>query len=172
MNTQTVDFDHLNSLEGKSAVVAFLKCSGAQKWSDAMVSSRPFNGLQDLRDKSEAAWSKLNHQDWLEAFSSHPKIGDVNSLREKFASTAAWARGEQQSVSHAPEQVLHGLSDANKRYEEKFGHIFIVCATGKSAQQMLRMLEIRLQNEPGLEFAIACGEQKKITLLRLEKLTA
>jgi 2-oxo-4-hydroxy-4-carboxy-5-ureidoimidazoline decarboxylase len=118
MNTQTVDFDHLNSLDGKSAVVAFLKCSGSQKWSEQMVASRPFNGLQDLRDKSEAAWAKLNHQDWLEAFTSHPKIGDVHSLREKFASTAAWARGEQESVSHASEQILHGLSDANRRYEE------------------------------------------------------
>jgi 2-oxo-4-hydroxy-4-carboxy-5-ureidoimidazoline decarboxylase len=106
----------------------------------------------------------------LEAFKIHPRIGDIESLRKKFASTASWASDEQSGASEAAEDVLHELSEGNDHYEKKFGYIFIVCATGKSATEMLTLLKNRLHNNPEAEFAIACEEQKKITNLRLDKL--
>src|SRR5262249_5689370 len=108
--------------------------------------------------------------DWLEAFAAHPRIGAVESLRKKFATTAAWAAGEQAGVAGAPETVLQALADGNRRYEGRFGHIFIVCATGKNAARTLARLEQRLANAPGEELRVAAAEQAKITRLRLEKL--
>ena len=135
-----------------------------------MLSQSPFTDLADLRAKAEAAWKPLTKTDWLLAFKIHPKIGDKESLRQRFASTSNWASHEQSGTAHAGEEVLHALADGNVEYETKFGYIFIVCATGKSAQEMLTLLNERLQNDADTEFSIACGEQKKITALRLEKL--
>src|SRR5262249_25549324 len=109
--------------------------------------------------------------DVLEAFEHHPRIGaDLAALREKFGSTATLAASEQASVARASEATLVALRDANVRYEAKFGHIFIVCATGKSADERLAILRSRLDNDPETELRIAAGEQAKITRLRLEKL--
>jgi 2-oxo-4-hydroxy-4-carboxy-5-ureidoimidazoline decarboxylase len=119
---------------------------------------------------ADAIWLKLDRADWLEAFTHHPKIGDMDSLRAKFATTKEWAAGEQSGVNAANEEVLRGLADGNREYEQRFGHIFIVCATGKSAQEMLTLLRARLHNEADKELRIAAGEQAKITRIRLEKL--
>ena len=110
--------------------------------------------------------------DWREAFTHHPKIGDVDALREKFASTAAWAAGEQGAVRQASEATLQGLKAGNEAYEQHFGYIFIVCATGKSADEMLALLQARLPHSPAEEIHVAMAEQAKITRLRLEKLLA
>jgi len=115
-------------------------------------------------------WNKLTPGDWKEAFSHHPKIGDIKSLRQKFASTAQWAEGEQSGVAQTSERVLRELAEGNNLYEAKFGYIFIVCATGKGAEEMLEMLNRRLSNYPEEEIRIAAEEQRKITRLRLEKL--
>ncbi len=108
--------------------------------------------------------------DWLEAFAAHPRIGDVDALRAKFAATAAWASGEQAGVAGASESTLRALAEGNRDYEAKFGHIFIVCATGKTADEMLGLLRERLANEPDAELAVAAAEQAKITAIRLRKL--
>jgi 2-oxo-4-hydroxy-4-carboxy-5-ureidoimidazoline decarboxylase len=115
-------------------------------------------------------WSALSREDWLEAFAHHPRIGDVDALRQRFPATHDLSTREQSGMSGAPEAVLAALADANRAYEEKFGYIFIVCATGKSADEMLALLEARLPNDEATELRIAAAEQAKITELRLERL--
>ena len=111
----------------------------------------------------------LTPNDWREAFADHPRIGDRAALRRRFA-TAAWAADEQRGAATAEEDVLDRLADGNRRYEERFGHIFIVCATGLTAPEMLARLHARMSNDPARELAIAAGEQRAITRLRLTRL--
>ncbi|NUO80414.1 2-oxo-4-hydroxy-4-carboxy-5-ureidoimidazoline decarboxylase [candidate division KSB1 bacterium] len=135
-----------------------------------MAQRFPFQTKEELCAAAEEAWFKLLPNDWLEAFAHHPKIGDVDSLRAKFASTRQWAEGEQAGVHEASEAVLLALAEGNAQYENKFGYIFIVCATGKSAAEMLAILQARLLNDHATELQIAAVEQSKITKIRLEKL--
>ena len=130
----------------------------------------PIDDMVELLDDAEDEWYKCSPEDWKEAFSHHPKIGDIDSLKKKFASTANWAMGEQSGTSTASEETIKALAKGNKEYEGKFGYIFIVCATGKSADEMLAILNSRLPNDPKKEIEIAADEQNKITRLRLEKL--
>src|SRR5262245_37656217 len=135
-----------------------------------MLARRPFRDREALFDAGEATWLALEPGDWRAAFAHHPKIGDIASLRSRFASTAAWADGEQAGARAASEATLTRLAAGNRAYEERFGYIFIVCATGKSAAEMASLLERRLGNDPKTELRIAANEQAKITRLRLEKL--
>ena len=135
-----------------------------------MFTHFPVDDFVELLEDAEEVWYECNEEDWKEAFAHHPKIGDMDSLKEKFASTAEWASGEQKGVNNASPQTLQALADANKLYEDKFGYTFIVCATGRSAEEMLGMLQSRLQNDPKEEIKVAADEQNKITKLRLEKL--
>ncbi|MEQ8802229.1 MAG: 2-oxo-4-hydroxy-4-carboxy-5-ureidoimidazoline decarboxylase, partial [Haliea sp.] len=112
----------------------------------------------------------LGEADLLEAFEGHPKIGDVNSLKAKYSSTKALAAGEQSSVDEAGDAIIEALARGNSEYEEKFGFIFIVCATGKSAREMSGLLQARLPNDRATELANAAGEQRKIFQIRLSKL--
>jgi 2-oxo-4-hydroxy-4-carboxy-5-ureidoimidazoline decarboxylase len=160
----------INTLAADLFTDKLLKCSGSKIWTDEMQRQRPFSTVEDLNSKSDTAWKKLTQDDWLEAFTHHPKIGDVENLRQKFASTANWASNEQSGVNSASEETIKKLSHGNQSYKDKFGYIFIVCATGKSASEMLGLLEQRIDNPPEIEFENACNEQKKITQLRLEKL--
>lgn len=137
-----------------------------------MAQRRPFNSEAELFAVGEEIWQSLAPQDWREAFSHHPKIGDLTSLRAKFANTRQWSEGEQAGVTGAAEDILHALADGNEAYHKKFGFIFIVCATGKSAGEMLALLQQRLPNDPKLELKIAAAEQAQITKIRLEKLLA
>ena len=130
------------------------------------------DSLEELLEKAEEIWYECSEDDWKEAFAHHPKIGDVESLTKKFASTAQWASGEQSGVNTATEESITALAEGNHLYEEKFGYIFIVCATGKSAEEMLTLLRDRLKNNPEKEIKIAAAEQNKITKLRLQKLIA
>jgi len=130
----------------------------------------PADDLVELLEDAEEQWFKCSEEDWKRAFAQHPKIGDIDSLKKKFASTAAWASGEQSGVNAASQNTIEALAEANKKYEDKFGYIFIVCATGKSAEEMLEILLSRLPNDPEEEIEIAADEQNKITKLRLEKL--
>ena len=114
----------------------------------------------------------MDFSDILEAFSHHPKIGaNIETLRAKFQQTAGWSASEQASVSQASDAVLQALAQGNIDYEAKFGYIFIVCATGKSAAEMLNLLQARLVNTPADEIKLAAAEQAKITRIRLEKLS-
>jgi 2-oxo-4-hydroxy-4-carboxy-5-ureidoimidazoline decarboxylase len=135
-----------------------------------MTARRPFADREELLAVAEQASQALERGDWLEAFAAHPKIGDLDSLRKRFADAAEWSEGEQSGMSRASEAVLQALSDGNRQYEAKFGYIFIVCATGKTAIEMLAQLRKRLRNDPKAELFIAAFEQRKITRLRLDKL--
>ena len=130
----------------------------------------PADDLVELLEDAEEQWFKCSESDWKEAFSHHPKIGDTASLKKKFSSTAQWASGEQSGVNAASQQTIEALAEGNRKYEDKFGYIFIVCATGKTAEEMLEILTSRLSNDPKDEIEIAADEQNKITKLRLEKL--
>lgn len=130
----------------------------------------PADDMVELLEDAEEVWYQCSEEDWKEAFSYHPKIGDVESLTKKFASTAEWAAGEQSGVNAASKETIEALAAGNKEYEAKFGHIFIICATGKTAGEMLADLQTRLQNSRGVEMEIAAEEQNKITKLRIEKL--
>lgn len=130
----------------------------------------PADDLVELLEDAEQQWYQCSEKDWKEAFDNHPKIGDKESLKKKFASTAQWASAEQSAVNKASAETIEALAKANLEYEKKFGYIFIVCATGKSATELLSILESRLKNDPKEEIMIAADEQNKITKLRIEKL--
>jgi 2-oxo-4-hydroxy-4-carboxy-5-ureidoimidazoline decarboxylase len=146
------------------------KCCGSTNWVEKMGTIFPVENEQVLFQEAEKTWFSCGEADWLEAFRHHPKIGDVKSLREKFAGTADWAEREQAAVNQTTGDIIEALAEGNKQYEEKFGFIFIVCATGKSAVEMLNLLKARLSNNRETEIHIAMKEQLKITLLRLNKL--
>jgi 5-hydroxyisourate hydrolase/2-oxo-4-hydroxy-4-carboxy-5-ureidoimidazoline decarboxylase len=162
-----------NELDKEDVKQQLASCCGASKWVSLLVQKYPFASEKELGEEATTVWyDACNEQDWLEAFTHHPKIGDVKSLEEKFASTKHLAGAEQAGVAEATINIIEALAAANKKYEEKFGFIFIVCATGKSASEMLRLLNDRLQNSNDEELRIAMGEQHKITILRFKKLLA
>ncbi len=164
-------FNEFNQLNPEIAKAEMLKCCGSQRWIDAMIDHFPFQDENAFFQKANDAWyGECVEKDWLEAFSQHPRIGDMASLQKKFASTKEWASAEQSGIKAATPGILEKLAKANQAYEEKFGFIFIVCATGKSADEMLQLAEARLKNQPDEELLVAMGEQQKITLIRLQKL--
>ncbi len=132
-----------------------------------MMARRPFGSLDALLAAAREEWDSLQESDWREAFTHHPKIGNCSALRERFPATHALSAREQAGVDGASDAVLEALADANRRYEERFGYIFIVCASGRTAEEMLAMLNARLRNDPTREIHIAAAEQAKITALRL-----
>ncbi|MCC7528837.1 MAG: 2-oxo-4-hydroxy-4-carboxy-5-ureidoimidazoline decarboxylase [Candidatus Melainabacteria bacterium] len=160
----------LNAYSEEDAKEELAKCCGASQWVEKMLARRPFHSFEELFSAADDIWFKLAAEDWLESFSHHPRIGDVDSLRAKFASTASFCENEQKSVCQASEEVLHQLASLNDEYFEKYGFIFIVCATGKTAEQMLEILKRRMPNNIDAELKVAAGEQAKITKIRLEKL--
>ncbi|GAB4036546.1 2-oxo-4-hydroxy-4-carboxy-5-ureidoimidazoline decarboxylase [Spirosoma gilvum] len=160
----------LNELPVSELKVILTTCCGSSVWVDEMVNIFPVESREALFEQAEIIWFACSEKDWKEAFEHHPKIGDINSLRAKFANTRTLASGEQSGVAGASQEVLEQLAEGNRLYEEKFGYIFIVCATGKSAEEMLEILESRLPNSPDEEIQIAMQEQNKITKIRLEKL--
>jgi 2-oxo-4-hydroxy-4-carboxy-5-ureidoimidazoline decarboxylase len=145
-------------------------CCGSSAWVERMLRRRPFRNGERLATAAREAWVDLTHTDWLEAFSHHPKIGDRASLAKRFAATAHLSAQEQRGVDDATAQVLDDLAAGNRAYEQKFGYIFIVYATGKSAAEMLALLRARLPNDPEAEIRVAAEEQGMITQLRLERL--
>lgn len=145
-------------------------CCGSMAWVNKMLPFFPMDDLVELLEDAEEQWYQCTVADWKEAFTHHPKIGDVESLTKKFAATAQWAAGEQIAVGTASQQVIQNLAAANEAYEKKFGFLFIVCATGKTAEEMLAILQQRLSGTPEDEIKTAMDEQNKITLLRLQKL--
>jgi 2-oxo-4-hydroxy-4-carboxy-5-ureidoimidazoline decarboxylase len=158
-----------NSLPKADAIQELIRCCGSQRWADAMADARPLADLAQLLERADRVWEGLTREDWLEAFRHHPRIGE-QSLRAKFASTATWASQEQKGVQGASEAVLQGLLKGNEDYEKRFGHVFLICATGKSAQEMLASLQSRIAHDPETELRTAAGEQAKITRIRLERL--
>jgi len=157
--------DALNHLPSESAREALLPCCGSEAWVTQMIARRPYTDVKTLHQHAGEVWWQLNETDWLEAFSQHPKIGERNDK-------AKWSAAEQAGMARAHADTVESMFRRNREYEEKFGWIFIVCATGKSASEMLAMLENRLGNNASDEIRIAAEEQSKITHLRLTKLLA
>jgi 2-oxo-4-hydroxy-4-carboxy-5-ureidoimidazoline decarboxylase len=160
----------LNHLPREQLRKELFRCCGSGTWVENMLSFFPADDLVELLEDAEEQWYKCSEADWKEAFAQHPRIGDLESLRKKFATTADWASVEQGRIESASQEVIKALAEGNLEYEEKFGYIFIVCATGKSAEEMLQTLQERLAHNPEDEIEIAAEEQNKITKLRLEKL--
>ncbi len=165
-----MNLDVLNSLKEPAARDALWRCCGSRRWVEAMLGRRPFATSDDVLRRATEIEATLERIDWLEAFAAHPRIGDLDGLKRKFAATSTWNESEQAGVAAAAETVLLDLAEGNRAYEARFGHIFIVCATGKSAAEMLHLLRERLPNDADEELRIAAAEQAKITRLRLEKL--
>ncbi len=162
----------LNALGLDEARAALLRCCGATRWAGWLLTQRPFASTEALLKAAAGVWTQMEKADMLEAFSHHPEIGaDIAALRQRFAPTAAWASAEQAGVAGADDATLEALRDGNVRYRERFGYVFLVCATGQTAAEMLALLRARLANDPDTELRVAAAEQAKITRLRLEKLT-
>jgi len=164
-----VTLEELNFLPLPDAKEALAKCCGSSQWVKRLEAQRPFTSREHLLQLADEIWFGASPEDWLEAFAHHPKIG-VKSLENRFAATKDWSGEEQKSVQAASQQTLEKLLHLNEAYDNKFGYIFIVCATGKSAEEMMQILEQRLPNSPEEEIKIAMLEQNKITKLRLNKL--
>ncbi|MFK8101070.1 MAG: 2-oxo-4-hydroxy-4-carboxy-5-ureidoimidazoline decarboxylase [Saprospiraceae bacterium] len=160
-----------NQLPEEDANQALYNCCGSTVWVDAMMDHFPFDRVATIHEQASYYWfDACTEKDWIEAFHQHPKIGNVKALQKKFAATASWASGEQAGVKTATPETLEALAAGNLAYEKKFGYLFIVCATGKSAEEMLQILQARLPNDEREELVVAMNEQHKITTIRLHKL--
>lgn len=161
--------EQLNGLPDDDAAHWFEYCCAAPSWIEKMVAERQYKDMDSLHHHAESAWLQCGEQDYLKAFEAHPMIGDLHTLRAKYAHTAADAASEQQGTRRASDELLQALHKANHEYLDKFGFIFIICATGLTAESMLNSLEQRLPNTRQQEIANAATEQLKITQLRLAK---
>jgi 2-oxo-4-hydroxy-4-carboxy-5-ureidoimidazoline decarboxylase len=162
--------ENLNKLDNETRLKELLKCCGSNKWASILNSKFPFDNFENLIEESDKIWFSLEKEDFLEAFSHHPKIGDVENLAKKFPNTASLSQSEQSGVNNANTKILEELAKENDYYEKKFGYIFIVCATGKTASEMLEIIKTRKKNNEIDEIKIAAEEQSKITKVRLSKL--
>ena len=154
--------DQLNALDNDAGARALLACCGSTEWAREMAVSRPFDGPESMGQTSDRIWASLERTDWLQAFAAHPKIGQ--------RSASAWASAEQSGVGGAANNVLDRLAAGNRAYEARFGHVFLISAAGRSAEDILAALEDRLDNDPDTELRVAAEEHRRITRLRLERL--
>lgn len=153
---------YLNALPRSEAETELRRCCGSRRWVERMLAGLPYASDAALLEAAEREWWTLARADWLEAFAAHPRIGE--------RSGDAWSRGEQSSVDQAASDVRRALEQGNRAYEARFGHVYLVCATGRGAADLLADLRRRLVADPEQELRTAAGEQAKITALRLEKL--
>lgn len=153
--------DELNALPEPDARRALLQCCGSARWAREVASRRPFADRDSLHRVAAEVWSSLAPSDWLEAFSHHPRIGERGT---------GWSNEEQSAARGAGDDTLARLARRNHDYEQRFGHVFLIRATGRSAEEMLGNLERRMSNSPDEELRVAAGEQADITRLRLDKL--
>lgn len=161
------EFDKMDVAKKKEVL---FNCCGSTGWVKGMLGVFPVNDLIDLLEYAEEQWYDCNPADWLEAFEHHPRIGDIHLIQKNFANTAEYALKEQAGIKDSSEKVLAELAEKNEQYEENFGYLFIIFATGKSAAEMLALLNQRLENDPRDELMIAAAEQDRITKQRLKKL--
>ena len=160
----------LNRLTGEEARAALLDCCGSERWAREVASLLPFRDVDALLDAGRRVWFGLDRSDWLEAFRAHPRIGEKKAAGPVSEDARRWSEGEQSRAGAASEGTKAALAQANRDYEEKFGFIFIVCATGKTAEEMLEILRGRMKNDAETELRVAAAEQWRIAELRLKKL--
>lgn len=164
------DLAWLNSLSAEDAARELLQCCGSERWARQTAGARPYEDITDLVERANAIWWSLDRVDWLEAFRSHPKIGEKKSAETVSAQAQQWSSNEQAGVNTAAAETTNALAGLNREYEAKFGYIFIICATGKTSGEMLAALRERIEHDAEEELPIAAAEQSKITELRLKKL--
>lgn len=157
-----------NNADEAAACDAMMACCGAERWAAGMVALRPVTNATELSEMADRLWSTMEEPDWLEAFACHPRIGE-REPGDSEKRSAAWSRQEQSGAGSAGEAVLAELAEGNKKYEERFGFTYIVCATGKSAEEMLRMMKRRLTATREAELREAAEEQRQIMHIRLGK---
>jgi len=162
----------LNALPEGEAAAAFLTCCGSTRWAREMARRRPFRTRAEVHAAARDLWHALDPEDWDEAFRAHPRIGERKAAPSQGAQAAAWSAQEQAGASAAADDVARALAEGNRAYEARFDRIYIVCATGKTADEMLAILQSRLANDAETELRVAALEQAKITELRLAKLLA
>jgi 2-oxo-4-hydroxy-4-carboxy-5-ureidoimidazoline decarboxylase len=160
---------HWNELPQEEAAREILPCCGSEAWAAGMASKRPIQDELSLMETSDAVWQALGESDWLEAFRSHPRIGEYRAEVNSVGQSATWSEQEQQKAASADEAMKLALKWGNREYEQKFGRIFIVCATGKTAGEILEILRRRLHNDEATELQQAAEEQRKIMHIRLKK---
>jgi len=158
-----------NRLSPKDAADAVRPCCGSTAWARGVAARRPLPDEDSLLATSDEIWRSLAVSDWIEAFSTHPRIGERSTAQSAHARAAAWSAQEQRDVGATDDMVKAALAEGNREYEQRFGRIFIVCATGKPAAEILEILQGRLQNDDATELREAAEEQRKITQLRLKK---
>jgi 2-oxo-4-hydroxy-4-carboxy-5-ureidoimidazoline decarboxylase len=166
----SVTISELDAMPSATAAELLRACCGAERWVQRMVARRPFGSAAALRGAADEIWGTMAAADWMEAFSHHPRIGETAGVVPQDARGAAWSAGEQASAMQSDEEVRAELARVNREYEARFGHTYIVCATGKSAREMLDIARARLDNDAGEELAIAAEEQRRIMQIRLGKL--
>jgi 2-oxo-4-hydroxy-4-carboxy-5-ureidoimidazoline decarboxylase len=160
--------DAWNALDVDAAVAALLSCCAAPRWTQAVVAQRPYLSAKELLIAADIAWAATDESDWMEAFRAHPRIGERKAAHASAQSTA-WSRQEQAAADAAHAETLAELATGNVRYEELFGFTYIVCATGKSAEEMLQILRRRLASDRKNELQEAAEQQRQITQIRLRK---
>ena len=164
------NFAWLNSLPAAEAEKELLQCCGSTRWARQMTEARPYPTLEALLANANDIWWSLEPNEWLEAFRSHPRIGEKKAADPVSTQARQWSGQEQAGVATASQETVDSLAQLNRAYEEKFGFIFIICATGKSSGEMILALRERIEHDPVDELPIAAAEQSKITALRLNKL--
>jgi len=164
--------DRFNALPAQEAAAQLRACCGASRWVEAMLARRPFESVDALLATADEAWRAAGPEDWDEAFAHHPRIGERRTAAPVSATARTWSANEQSTAAGAGAATRDALAEANEAYERRFGRIYIVCAAGRSAEEMLADIAVRMKNDPDRERAIAVEEQRKITRLRLETLIA
>ncbi len=160
----------LDTLDETEARGVLFQCCGSRRWVEQMLARRPFGSDEQLLTSVDEVWWGLTREDWLEAFAHHPRIGERLPPDQAAGQGARWASEEQAGAAVADSATLEALVEYNAAYEHRFGHVFLICATGLGAAAMLETLQARLENPADMELRIAAGEQAKITRLRLQKL--
>jgi allantoicase len=160
----------LDTLTQAEAEAELRACCGAEAWITQMAQLRPFGALDQVLLAADSVWASLGKSDWLEAFRAHPRIGETRAEKEQSAVARQWSHEEQATSGPPSSRIAEDLAAGNRAYEQRFGHIYIVCATGKTPAELLAILEARLGNDADEELVAAAEEQRKITRIRLEKL--
>ena len=166
MNATLAAWNTAGAMEARNAMLA---CCGSKRWADAMVALRPIADIAALSETADRVWATMQEADWLEAFACHPRIGQRRGSMHAGEQSAAWSRAEQAQTSSASDQMMAAIADGNQRYEELFGFTYIVCATGKSAEEMLAILNRRLGSSREAELREAAEQQRQIMQIRLGK---
>ena len=165
----TITIDELDSLPRDAAIEILSSCCGSMRWTESMVARRPFVTRDALFRAADEEWNRLSPNDWLEAFAHHPRIGERRAAAPVDGRAQRWSESEQSSAASSDDRAKQQLADAQKEYEARFGHIFLICAAGKTLGEILAALRTRMGNDPKTELGVAAEEQCQITRLRLMK---